>query len=384
MAARSTGRLDALTGLRFLMAFGVFLGHLALFFVDPTASPTSRSLSAVLSLLGLLRMSLFFLLSGFVLTWSARSGDTAPAFWRRRFVRIYPNHVVVWIVLVSFLVLTGTSAFPGSGQTVRLVPSLANLALVNSWVPDVRYVVAGNPVAWTLSAEVFFYLLFPLLLPVALRLTGRRLWVAVGGTVLALWTVPAISLSMTGVKPANLAPLTLGWWFAYMFPLSRLPEFVLGMLVARLLAEDRGPRIGAVASVLLTVAVMGVSIAVLPLAFSYSAAPAVPLAILLLALARAAVQGRKSVLGTRVMVFLGERSYAFFLVHFTVIAMVFLAVGGHRQGAAATAALAVLCTAVTLLASCLLYTFVERPCMRRFARAARTRPVPVSSFGTAA
>src|SRR4051812_23754532 len=137
MSAPSTGRLASLTGLRFVLAFGVFLGHLALFFVDPTAGPAARAAAAVLPVFGLIRMSLFFVLSGFVLTWAARPGDTAPAFWRRRFVRIYPNHVVVWVVLVSFLLLTGTSAFPGSGQAVRPLPALANLALVNSWVPDV-------------------------------------------------------------------------------------------------------------------------------------------------------------------------------------------------------------------------------------------------------
>ena len=42
-------------------------------------------------LLGPLAVSLFFILSGFVLTRFARPGDTARAFWRRRVVKIYPK-----------------------------------------------------------------------------------------------------------------------------------------------------------------------------------------------------------------------------------------------------------------------------------------------------
>ena len=38
-------------------------------------------------------VSLFFILSGFVLTHSARAPESARAFWLRRFFTIYPNHL---------------------------------------------------------------------------------------------------------------------------------------------------------------------------------------------------------------------------------------------------------------------------------------------------
>ncbi|MBJ6623429.1 hypothetical protein H4N49_35690 [Streptomyces sp. DHE17-7] len=37
---------------------------------------------------GALGVTFFFVLSGFVLTWSARDRDTAPRFWRRRLVNV--------------------------------------------------------------------------------------------------------------------------------------------------------------------------------------------------------------------------------------------------------------------------------------------------------
>ncbi|MFD3872816.1 acyltransferase [Streptomyces sp. NPDC058623] len=60
-------------------------------------TPTSRTAvgsrvgSLDLILLGPVGVSLFFVLSGFVLSVSARKTDTAGAFWRRRLMKIYPT-----------------------------------------------------------------------------------------------------------------------------------------------------------------------------------------------------------------------------------------------------------------------------------------------------
>ncbi|UCN13634.1 acyltransferase family protein [Cellulomonas iranensis] len=70
------GRLDALTGLRFLAALVVVVFHLSLnrFFLDAPA--LVDPLQGVLRNGGWLGVTFFFVLSGFVLTWSARPGDT--------------------------------------------------------------------------------------------------------------------------------------------------------------------------------------------------------------------------------------------------------------------------------------------------------------------
>src|SRR6185437_6910058 len=93
-------------------------------------------------------------------------------FWRRRAAKIFPNHVLTWCVVVAALACAGTAAVTtGSG----IAADLASLFLVHTWVPSDLFVSAGNPVSWSLAAEMFFYFLFPVLLPRVKRLSPRGL-----------------------------------------------------------------------------------------------------------------------------------------------------------------------------------------------------------------
>jgi peptidoglycan/LPS O-acetylase OafA/YrhL len=82
-------RLDSLTGLRILAALGVVLIHSV---KNPssqkplTVIPGLQSVASV----GYLGVTFFFVLSGFVLTWSARRGGHAKSFYQKRFARIAP------------------------------------------------------------------------------------------------------------------------------------------------------------------------------------------------------------------------------------------------------------------------------------------------------
>jgi peptidoglycan/LPS O-acetylase OafA/YrhL len=43
-------------------------------------------------------------LSGFVLTWSARKYDTVRQFWHRRFLKIFPHHIVAFAIALILYV----------------------------------------------------------------------------------------------------------------------------------------------------------------------------------------------------------------------------------------------------------------------------------------
>src|SRR3712207_2880383 len=85
--------LPSLTGMRFVAAFMVFCGHAMAenLFGDDSVNRALVNPALAGSFTG---VSFFFVLSGFVLTWSARDDDTKRRFWRRRFWRIYPVHLV--------------------------------------------------------------------------------------------------------------------------------------------------------------------------------------------------------------------------------------------------------------------------------------------------
>lgn len=83
-------------------------------------------------------VSSFFMLSGFVLTWNSRSSDKAQTFWRRRIVKILPNHVVTWgFMLLLFAVTITRSPLPIT-QDPTFGEAMKNLFLVHTWSSDIR------------------------------------------------------------------------------------------------------------------------------------------------------------------------------------------------------------------------------------------------------
>jgi peptidoglycan/LPS O-acetylase OafA/YrhL len=169
-------------------------------------------------------VGLFFVLSGFVLTWTARPGTTIGTFYARRLARIYPNHLVAFVLGVAVTVLV-------AGTALDVPTVLAGLFLVQAWSPDGEVVFAVNGVAWSLSCEIAFYLVFPLLLWGLRRVRAGTRAVAAG---VALAVPPVIGL----LWPGTIALL-------FHLPPSRLPEFVLGMVTAMAVQEGWRPRLPA-------------------------------------------------------------------------------------------------------------------------------------------
>ncbi|MGW2414556.1 acyltransferase family protein [Streptomyces tubercidicus] len=355
-------RLDSLTGLRFAAAVAVLYAHCRLM-IDPHLAETLGPEVW----LGGSSVSLFFILSGYVLTHSARPDDTARAFWRRRAAKIFPNHVLTWCVVVIALAGAGTAAVTtGTG----IVATVADLFLVQTWVPSHMFVSAGNPVSWSLAAEVFFYLLFPVLLPWVKRLSPRGLLIGSATAIAVVWSWPVFSALVVNPEGAFFPD----YWFLYMLPVTRLPEFILGMMAARIASSSlRIPRIGVIPAALGVISAVVMNPEFLPQRFLYAASTVAPLVVLVYATAELDLRDRKSLLRTRPLVFLGEISYAVYLVHLLLLGLLYLALRNHGWS---NLGVVLVGLPVVLLASWLMHAGVERPCVRRFStpRArARTR-----------
>lgn len=340
--ALSTPVLRSLTGLRWVAAFVVFGFHI----VAVEYFGSGQGVVSALFGAGGTGVSLFFILSGFVLTWTHRAGTQPLVFWRRRFARIWPLHLVV----VFAALLVSATVVPGirSSSPVSIV---ANILLVSSWSPG--WWQAGNPVSWTLVCEAFFYLLFPVLVWATRSMTTRRLC-TLGALMLALvWSAPPL---------AQLAPDELS---AYSSPVMRLPEFVIGIVVALLVRHGkwRGPRLIVAAPL----ALAGYSIASLADNPPWAAGVTiVGYSLLIAALARADLEAVPTPLSSELMVRLGTLSFAFYLIHLLVIAALSSPwPGGHPQidpGDASALALGAL--ALALGAAWLLHRYIEKPAHR--------------------
>lgn len=162
--------LPSLTGVRFLVALLVFLFHASLGYIfNPFEDKAVHSsFSYLFSVAGWIGVSFFFVLSGFVMVWSARKNDSPFSFWKRRIFKIYPVHIVTWGIAMTL----GLVSFS------NLDIWLPNLFLVHSWFSQMPVFVSVNPPSWSLCSELLFYALFPLLLKPILKIKIQYLWMS--------------------------------------------------------------------------------------------------------------------------------------------------------------------------------------------------------------
>lgn len=357
-------RLPSLTGMRFVGALMVFFHHgigLGLF-ADRDVQATS--LSAV-KYAGPIGVTFFFVLSGFVLTASARPDDSVKAFYRRRLLKIYPNHVATFALAMVLYAAASTPALHAA----------LNLLLLQAWVPDKAVMLSVNAPSWSLSCELFFYAAFPLLLRLVGKIRPDRLWWWAGAAVAAVFALAVITTSFLPGTPiiSQEQPVSAyQFWFSYTFPVTRALVFVLGMLMARIVLTDRWIGFGLGQALVLCVAAYIGTVNV-PYVVGLTAAMIVPLALLVPAAAVADVRGTWSPFRSRVMIRAGELSFAFYLVHGIVLVGIRSLVG-TRTTWSTPSATGVLITALveSLLLAWLLFVLVEQPAMRRWSRPARS------------
>ena len=208
------GHIEPLTALRFLAAIWVVLFHYWPH-LDGIGTPGFVQK-------GYLGVELFFVLSGFILSHvylrqAERGGLRYGAFLWARLARIYPLHLAV-LAGVGLMGLAaavmGVSVDPNLTD-LRALP--AHLTLTHAW--GLSPVAGWNHPSWSISAEWFAYLLFPLFAWVALRLRDRP-WVAAAAAA-ALMAVLYLGFERIAGQPLTRA--TIAWG-----ALRIVPCFALG------------------------------------------------------------------------------------------------------------------------------------------------------------
>ncbi|MFF1918470.1 acyltransferase family protein [Streptomyces sp. NPDC058239] len=375
-------RLPSLTGVRFVLALAVVLSHMS--HVSGLFDGPLQMVLGVLEPLAAAAVTGFFVLSGFVLTWAHRPGDRPRAFWRRRLWKIFPNHVLAWAFVVAFFASTGA----GQVLTMRTGHSpgaaAANLLLLQGWVPDADWFFSLNTPAWSISCEAFFYALFPALLVRVLRIPTHRLRAVWAGTVLVILALPLISITVAGPVLYDWLPVNENsLWFSYVLPPVRLPEFVLGIVTARMLQTGSLPRPTRAWTGALPGAVL-ISMPFLPPQYALGAAMAAPMAVVIAGLALADIEGRSRLLARPAAIALGDSSYALYVIHFPLLLIARWLLGVEHTFTAWTGIPIVLAlTALSMGAAWLIHRCYERPLTRARSHPAPRIPRPTALLGPA-
>ncbi|MCX5661660.1 MAG: acyltransferase [Planctomycetota bacterium] len=332
-AARPASRptLPALTSCRFLAAMAVVVFHVCTF-----AQAPSRVIDFVGH--GTAGVSFFFVLSGFVLTYNYRDrfarGIHAAGlaeFARARWARVWPMHAAA-LLFATPVALYRLLRHPEiAGPFEAALSWLANLLLVQVYVPTELFQQQWNGPSWSIATEAAFYLVFPFFIfAVVARLRTR------GSILLMIAACLALQALLVGLRwdsivrgtpadaPHELLEQRLDF-LLYRLPWFRVWEFLVGCGVAAIYLDHppaflrrRGGRDALLLLGLgLTLAIVAACAAVVP------GRPPVstnfvfftlPFAMIVLALA-SGTTFLSPLLEAPLLILLGEASYSLYLIH---------------------------------------------------------------------
>lgn len=337
--------LPELTALRFFAAALVMAYHYALVW-----APSALDATGLLGKGGL-GVDFFFVLSGFILTHVYLEARAAGEFryvdflWAR-LARIYPLHVVT--TLIAIVILTaGYKIGAIADDPVYLQFVVKTLAMVHAWGTVDHFGL--NAPSWSISAEWAAYLAFPAFLAVTVAARSRPIAFTVAAFA-TLVAADALSRATMGKSVTDLS---------FDFGVLRIaPEFLLGCalytLARRFVLPARTATAAMTAAILATLAMMHLRAPELAIVAAMGA-------IIFFAALRARADSAPRALAHPALVYLGEISYAIYLVH-RLVEYALVDVVGPLTGIEPNGAVAMLTSAIIsiTLAAALHHAF-ERP-----------------------
>jgi peptidoglycan/LPS O-acetylase OafA/YrhL len=279
---------------------------------------------------GFIGVDVFFVISGFLITgllvreWSTEGRIDLLLFYARRFRRLLPAALLAIAVttVASWLVLSSLR-FPGvAGDAAAAALYVSNMRFAANAIDYLGSEVAPSPVLhfWSLSVEEQYYLFWPVIVLISLRLLAlRRLGILVGVMIGASF---ALALVWTDLA----AP-----WAFFSLP-TRAWELGVGALIAvgLLRLPERTPERGAALVAWVGLAIIAVGVVVIGPGTPYpglaALLPVVGTALVIMA------GGAASSLPTRLLAmrfprWIGRISYSLYLWHWPLLVLVPIALG---------------------------------------------------------
>jgi peptidoglycan/LPS O-acetylase OafA/YrhL len=304
---------------------------------------------------GWLGVDLFFVLSGFVLSYvyagQMRHWDKGrmARFLKLRLARVYPAHLATTLILIPLYVVgVAMLQYHSPHDDFSIAKLMYCLTLLNGW--GFKNSIGWNSVSWSISSEWFVYLMFPLFTLWVGRVKSVRANVALIASVFALMF--GLALLLNGGRQYMLGDR---------YTLLRVSsEFLAGCLAYNIFRSrpadwnlDPGILFALVGIAALSVAsVPAIGDGLIVLLF----------VVLVLSLSRPGAFG-SATFGSRAVVYLGDISYSIYLIHPTVM-IALLRLTKHLAPVPTTTELVLIFVTyltATIAGAHFLYRFVEEP-----------------------
>lgn len=346
--------IKPLTSLRFLFAIMVFTCHLR-FIVKGDSKILLYFFNTVFRE-GFIGVSFFFMLSGFIISYSyyekIRKHETSKKqFIVARIARIYPLHILTLIASLSFVI----KAFLSGNMTGWFLKLFANTTLTQSFYTTSDFYFSFNQLSWSVSNELFFYLLFPFLVFVYSKLTNVQNSFKVALIAILLAIVPILMFVLKNIDEHRVF---------FIFPPVRLVDFMIGNLLYFLFAEIKKRKWNINFNFMeLCACIIFILFFIfhnrVPEVYRFSVYYWLPISMVILVFA---FQGGKisEVLSNNNCVLLGEISFGFYMFHLLVLNY-FYFFNVRIFNIEDSLAIALIIFTVTLIVSYLSYFFVEKP-----------------------
>lgn len=218
-------KIPSLQGVRAIAFLSIFLYHIT---VEGRWGPYG--------------VSIFLVLSGFLMSYHYGSKcERLPRgivsrlrYAYQKIKKLYPLHIVmlVFAAFANYISFRNEVVWGKFG-----LKFLLNLLLIDDWFPRNDIFSQFNIVTWYLSAMVFLYFLFPILIRLAVKISKKRLLLYAVLTYLVMVCVALLSYRFMGER---------SWWITYESPYFRVGDFWIGILVGLHWADKRNDTSGGV------------------------------------------------------------------------------------------------------------------------------------------
>jgi peptidoglycan/LPS O-acetylase OafA/YrhL len=214
-------KIETLTSLRFFAAAMIVVYHTQIAFGYTNNFTKNIALGS--------GVSFFFVLSGFILSYNYRSftsNHEKISFLIARFARLWPAHLMTFVLVM--LIDPAASNYWANKSPIWV--TLCNIFMIHSWIPIWDSFFSWNAVSWSISTELFFYIIF---IFIAGKIRQSTFLIVVVSALITLMLIVACNVLKLPYNEWSHGVNVQG--LIYISPISRLFEFIIGMATAVLM-----------------------------------------------------------------------------------------------------------------------------------------------------